>query len=360
MTSPTLVGLGARLPLLWIGFLIISAPVASALAKGSFADPENWALFTALFGAILGLVGLLAPWKRGLSRPRLHVPLMLTGAVITSSVVVLIDTPAYEPSMFSVAVALCSAVILFGDGALGAVVGFALITVRAVAVVLVVPSPGLMYVIDLYPIALLMVSLVWLRYARHLSRREGGFRARASTALRELQQRERALAELRMRNSIASSGAHSALEQIVRNRVLTDDLHAEIRVAEAALRDHIRCPALEHPQLTTAIATARREGVNVLLLNASTDVGDPNDVIGDDLATALGDLVRRASPGDDITIRLLARRTNEPIAVSVLLNRAGDGGDEEESGLLGADQDGPIVLDAEGRPRGITDPPSLP
>ncbi|WP_029267637.1 MULTISPECIES: hypothetical protein [unclassified Microbacterium] len=360
MTSPTLVGLGARLPLLWIGFLIISAPVASAIEKGSFAHPENWALFTALFGAILGLVGLLAPWKRGLSRPRLHVPLMLTGAVITASVVVLIDTPAYEPSMFSVAIALCSAVILFGDGILGAVVGFALITVRAVAVVLVAPSPGLMYVIDVYPIALLMVSLVWLRYARRLSRREGGFRARASTALRELQQRERALAELRMRNSIASSGAHSALEQIVRTGVLTDDLHAEVRAAEAALRDHIRCPALEHPQLTTAIATARREGVNVLLLNASTDVGDPDDVIGDELATALGDLVRRASPGDDITVRLLARRTSEPIAVSVLLNRAGDGGSEDDSGLLEADQDGPVVLDAEGRPRGITDPRSLP
>ncbi|EYT60869.1 MULTISPECIES: hypothetical protein [Microbacterium] len=359
MTTSALVSRSARLPLVWISLVVTSAPIVSALAKGSFREPQNWPLLVSVVGATIGVLGLVIPWDLRRGRPRLRELLILTGAVLVSSIILLIDTAAYEPSMFTVAIALCCMVIFFGHPALGSTVGFALIAARAVAVIVVVPSPGLTYIIDLYPIALLSISLIWLRYARRLTLRERGFRARASLALQALQQRERAVAEMRMRNSIASSGAYSALERIVRTGVVTETLHTEIRSAEAALRDHIRCPALEHPQLTATIATARRAGVNVLLLNASTDVGEPDRVIGDDLAEAISDLVRQARSGQDVTIRLLARRDDEPIAVSIVRNQSGGEGGDTEGAPSSSGLGEPIVLDAGGRRRDLVVAPPV-
>lgn len=328
MTKRTLIGRGARGALLWMSFVVFLAPVVGAAVKGSFARAENWPLHLAVLGALVGIVGLLLPWESRF-RTGLHWrPLVIVaGAVITASIVLLIETPAYEPSMFTMAIALCCVVVLSGHAKLGASVGFALIAVRGIAVVVIVDSPGIFYVVDIYPILMLSVALVWHAYARVRARREAGFRARSALALRQLQQQEREVAQLRMQNSVASSGARYALERIVATGTLTPQLAFDVRIAEAALRDHIRCAVLEHPQLTSAITAARRRGATVLLLDARTEASSSDAVIGDALARALEACVETASAEEPVTLRVLSGERGAPVAVSVLIDRA-DGSDD--------------------------------
>ncbi|MCK2037902.1 hypothetical protein KZC51_17370 [Microbacterium sp. SSW1-49] len=344
MSTRTLLGRGARGALLWISLVTLSAPVVGGMVKGSFARADNWPLHVAVVGALLGVTGLLLPWEARLRTGLQWRPLVIVAAaVITASVVLLIDTPAYEPSMFTMAVALCGFVILSGHAKLGATVGFVLIAARGIAVVMIVDSPGILYVVDIYPILMLSLALVWLHYAHVRARREAGFRARSAIALRQLQKRERELAQLRMHTSVASSGARSALERIVATEELTPDLALDIRIAEAALRDHIRCAVLEHPQLTDAIAAARRRGASVLLLDARSGARPSGEQIGDGLAQELAACVRGASAQDQVTIRVLSGSPGDPVAVSVLIDRA-DGSDDL------------FVLEADGDRRPDVDP----
>lgn len=347
MTKRTLIGRGARGALLWISFVTLAAPVVGAAVKGSFARAENWPLHLAVLGALVGIVGLLLPWESRFRAGLQWRPIVIVaGAAVIGSVILLIGTPAYEPSMFTMAIALCSVVILSNHAKLGASVGFALIAVRGIAVMIIVDSPGIFYVIDIYPILMLSVALVWHAYARVRARREAGFRARAAVAFRRLRQQERELAQLSMQNSVASSGARYALERIVATGTLTPQLEFDIRIAEAALRDHIRCAVLEHPQLTSAITAARRRGATVLLLDARAGASSSDAVIGDALARALEKCVSAASAEEPVTIRVLSGERGAPVAVSVLIDRA-DGSDDL------------FVLEANGDRRRDVDPHSF-
>lgn len=347
MSTRTLLGRGARGALLWISVVTLAAPVAGAMVKGSFARAQNWPLHVAVFGALIGIIGMLLPWESRLRKYLRWRPVVIVfGAVITTSIVLLIETSAYEPPMFTLAIVLCSIVILSGHAIVGASVGFVLIAVRGIAVTIIVDSPGILYVVDIYPILMLSIALAWRAYARTLLRQEAGFRARSAVALRQLRARERELAQLRMQSSVASSGARDALERIVAGGTFTPELAFDVRIAEAGLRDHIRCAVLEHPQLTPAITAARRRGATVLLLDTRTDVGPPDAVIGDDLARALEKCVQTASAEEPVTIRVLSGERGAPVAVSVLIGRA-DGSDDL------------FVLEADGDRRPDVDPHPL-
>ncbi len=310
-----LVGRRARFPLLWIMTLLIATPFIGALTKDTLQRPENWPLWLAFAGALLGAAGLLLPWELRLHRqPRLRELLMLSGAATTSAVLLTFDTPAYEPALFTVSMFLCMMVILFGHGALGTGVALTIILVRAMVVVTRAPDASVATVIDLYAPFLIALGLVSLRYARHLARREAGFRANARTELRALQEQERLLADLRMRNSIVASGAHHVLERVVQTRTLTPELEREVRMAEAALRDHLRCPRLSEPGLTAEIRAARRRGVEVLLLGE----GDTDrETIGRPLASALEQRLRTTHAGERVTIRLLPEHDDAEVSVVI-------------------------------------------
>ncbi|CAN7170372.1 hypothetical protein LJR045_000302 [Microbacterium sp. LjRoot45] len=315
MSTAALIGRRARLPLLWVTAGLIAAPLAGALLKGTLLQPENWPLWMAFTGAVIGAAGLLLPWERRVHRqPRVRELLMLTGGAITSSVALLVGTPAYEPSLFTTAVFLCTMVILFGHGALGTCVAGILLAFRTVTASVRVPDAPVTFLVDLYPLFIVVLALAWLRYARHLARREAGFRANARAELRALQEQERLLADLRMRNSISASGAHHVLERVVQTRTLTPELEREVRMAEAALRDHLRCPRLSEPGLTAEIRAARRRGVEVLLLGE----GDTDrETIGRPLASALEQRLRTTDAGDRVTIRLLPEDDDAEVSVVV-------------------------------------------
>ena len=102
--------------------------------------------------------------------------------------------------------------------------------------------------------------------------------------------------------------------------VLDDAQVQEVAIVEAEVRDRIRSPRLRHERLRTAIASARRRGVHIVLLGSADASGD---VIGDDLAAAVA-LLTDAIDRGSITIRAVPPgRTG---ALSVLL----DAGDRSE------------------------------
>ncbi|WEK13441.1 MAG: hypothetical protein P0Y48_13425 [Candidatus Microbacterium phytovorans] len=344
MMTIALIGRRARLPFLWVTAGLVAAPLTGALLKGTLQQSENWPLWLAFTGSIIGAVGLLLPWELRLHRqPRLRELLMLAGAAMASSVLLLFDTPAYEPALFTAAVFLCTMVILFGHGVLGASIAAILLALRSVAAAVRVPDAPPTLFVDLYPIFIIALALTWLAYARHLARREAGFRANARTELRALQEQERLLADLRMRNSIVASGAHHVLERLVQTRTLTPELEREVRMAEAALRDHLRCPRLSEPGLTAEIRAARRRGVEVLLLGE----GDTDrETIGRPLASALEQRLRTTDAGERVTIRLLPE--HDDAEVSVVIDSAHEGASPSTAEPLRLDPHGRALTTPQG------------
>lgn len=124
-----------------------------------------------------------------------------------------------------------------------------------------------------------------------------------------------------MDSALSSTGARTALERIVESTAVDDDLHRELRAAEAGLRDHLRCPCLEHPGLTPEIAAARLRGIEVVLLGPSPSESGGTDRLTAALAGEVALVVRRAEPGDRITIRRL-RTGAGPVVLTLLVLRS--------------------------------------
>ena len=79
-------------------------------------------------------------------------------------------------------------------------------------------------------------------------------------------------------------------------------LRLDARVAEAGLRDRIRAPGLVSPETATAVAQARRRGVDVLLLDDS-EQGWSGELL-DQARTLLAETVARSESGTRVVARL--------------------------------------------------------
>lgn len=322
MTSPRglVLGRSAGLPVLWIFLALISAPLVGMVTKGSFTAPGNWPLYVSLTGAVIGTVGIFVkPKPHG---PYLRETLLVAGALLLSTSVIHYSSPLLEPGLFFYGIALCAILISSGRGWIGTSLALLLLAGRLFAVIIlqVDPPPGPMEFIDLYSVAVVGLALAWLRFARKLVRNENSFRERGRVAVEKERAREKAFARHRMGNALATSGAQRALQMILIADSITPDLHAEIRLAESALRDHIRCPGLMHPLLTPEIQMARKRGVEVLLLGtfAPSDAPAP---LTDRLAGYLAAQIHQASEGSTVTLRQLAPHDQE-IAVTLLISSA--------------------------------------
>lgn len=218
---------------------------------------------------------------------------------------------------------ICAIVVIMGHGALGLWVGSCLVAFRACASLILNPQAGPASSIDLYSVVVLAMAYAWLRFVGRLEREERALDARGLIAVEERRERERHLARIRMDGVLASTGARRALTRILQSPCIDADLHRELRTAEAGLRDHLRCPALEHPGLTPEVAAARGRGVEVTLLGPGPSERGGHDRLTSALADELVLFVREAQAGDRVTIRRL--RPNSGPGVLTLLITHPDG-----------------------------------
>ena len=317
MFSPrrSVLGQAATLPLLWMFAALISAPVIAAIAKGSFVASDGWPLAVSTAGAVTGSLGILiTPRSRP---PHVRESTIAIGALITSTSLLLYGTPIAEPGLYFSGIILSCLLVISGWGWLGVGIGIVLVALHGIAVLVSSSSASIIDVIDLYSLVVLAIAVAWLRFARRLVRNESAFRSRGRAAIEERRDRERQLAALRMGNALASTGAQRALERVMSSPTIDASLRKESRIAEANLRDHIRCPELEHPLLQHETTAARRRGAEVLLLGTTTS--GEHTVIGVDLARALSAALQNCADGDSVTLRQIPKGASSA-AVSLLIS----------------------------------------
>jgi hypothetical protein len=120
--------------------------------------------------------------------------------------------------------------------------------------------------------------LVGTLFAWSLARATATFTAYQTLERRTRAQERAASARAGARRSAAEDVLEQAgpmLTAIAEGRQLSDADRRELLVIEGALRDQIRAPFLATGRLRDAIATARRRGVNVLLLDEIDPHEDP-------------------------------------------------------------------------------------
>lgn len=161
------------------------------------------------------------------------------------------------------------------------------------------------------PVCIIACALVWRWLLDQMARKEV-----------ELDS-EFARAELERRIASAASERTSAEIQEIRSAVapllthlrsggfVGEEERRQAAMLEAAIRDRIRVPRLQHPLLLRAIEQARERGVAVAL------IGDPADgrpSISEALAVSIADQLESVA-GGGVTIRLLPERYRADVAV---------------------------------------------
>ena len=308
------VSVSAARALAWVFAVLLIAPIVNAALKGNLTAPGWWILLVAASGGVAAVAAMTVPSIT--HKPRVRDSLMVAGAILTTTIVLALDSPLYEPSMFALGNALCATLIVFGRLKIGFAVGAARLIVRGAIMLSIDPSTGLVGVVDLYSIASLVLALVWLHFLRSIVAAENRFRVQDRQATADLRGRARELAQFQLREALATTGALRALEQITQAQTIEPDLRRAVRVAEAGLRDYIRDSPFEHPLLTPEIAAARRRGVNVVVLGERPEGAH---ALHDELAIALATVLWDTEAGDHVTISRIPEVSGEA-AVSSLVS----------------------------------------
>ena len=290
-------GWGARI-LIWTYFATIAI-----LAIWTIEDVrEPWPIFVAVI--IFGLACLALSLDVG-ERLSLRVSVFVIASGVATCLLVswqLIDLGYSQWCVGATAVALFY-MCLRGRTAL-AWVGFALVCVTTLiwgltvesrfddAVIVVSRQLPVLIVGTLFAIGLRRTSDEIRRLTTERTMRAGAEAATIATA-REREERLLALGEF----------ATPMLERLASDQPITPDDRLEYALAEAELRDGLRAPSLVLPDVSAAARSARRRGVEVVLLDDS----DPSLLGPGDLARAASRIavLINASKGGRVTARLL-------------------------------------------------------
>ncbi|MCF8568733.1 hypothetical protein L5G32_00435 [Gordonia sp. HY002] len=331
--ASAIVGLQSRPVLIaavvvWAGFLALGV---------SSGDLDRPGLYTAAF------VALGTAWAVALRAPGSPI-----GRASAASVVVLEAAAAVgvivavEPVMrggllpCAGASAIVGALLCLRGQAVAAWISFVVLA-AAIGVTGTVRADSLEYVEIMVPgnLGVLLVmtafaAVVGPRAEQIYALRRQSRRESASTAVRAVRDQQLARLDERVR---------PLLQQIAAGEPLDDQGLEQSRLAEAQLRDRIRAPGLDVPELADAAWAARRRGVRVLFLDdhsaraESAQSGLPNHTLTSpalvdderaDLLTAvqtaavaaLGD----AAPNTDVTVRLLPAGRAVAATISVVVD----------------------------------------
>lgn len=325
-----------RWPLVWIFSVLLVVPFIGALVKGTLTNPAHWPVLVSLIGGVLCIIGILLT--------RFQLTVMLCGLAMNTTIVLLWGTAAYEPGLFIVGTALCAFIMISGRPRWGLSVGVLRLACLAAMSLRIGGGAEFSVLIDWYSLTFFALAYVWLRFIKTRVRNEHEFRQRGRVAIARRRSRERELARMRLNNALSSTGALHALNEIANAPDIDADARRAIRIAEANLRDHVRCPELSHPRLTAEILRARERDVDVLLIGTSNSNSHlDSTLISDELADALAGLLSTAQQAGRATVRVLPS-DNSDAAVSVLISNP-----DQSANILELAADGTRIPTGEGR-----------
>ncbi|RLP76858.1 hypothetical protein D9V32_04265 [Mycetocola tolaasinivorans] len=314
-------GLGSK-QARWVFLFVWACNVWLGLMDGDFSplDPIN---ATAYAAALVGCLLLTTPGRLPLTAAR-STMLVISALYLVAVTLLRAPDPAATELLYFAAY-LVGFVIPRGNPRVGAIGSTLVIGGIAVWGVAREATAGEFAVLLGVPIGCVVAAAAWRMGLQLIVRRERDHRSVAARAAENAAAADEAVRISRRELAEIRAEVAPLLEEIVRGTPIDAAMRVALVRTEAAIRDRIRAPHLQHPALVAAFALLRDRGVTVVVLGEPTVGGGMTDT----LAEAVVELVREVTAGR-VTVRSLpsGRRS----ALSVVLQ----GGAGSEQILLSA------------------------
>lgn len=311
LTSPATSagGLGTRAAR-WAFLFVLACGALQGLADGTLAEaPLMWAATLAVAG--VGVLALTTPGAQHLS------PALACGTVATAGLVAvaaLWSAPEVRDLWaLDFAAYLATFLIVRGNVVAGAIGSTLVPALAAVWAWPREPSPQEWALLLGIPIGCVFAASAWRLVLRWIVRRQRMHRSNTARAAERAEADAEALAATRAELRQISAQVIPLLERIVRGEPVDDAMRAALAFTEAGIRDRIRAPQLNHPELVATIGSLRRRSVEVVLLG-EPGAGPPR--ASHALVAAIKAAIAPVSTGR-VTIRTLP--AGRAAAVSVVI-----------------------------------------
>ena len=163
------------------------------------------------------------------------------------------------------------------------------------------------------PLGCVVAAVVWRVVLHRIVSGERAHRSAAAVSAERAEAAAEAIAASRTELAAIADMAAPVLRRVAEGSTVDAGLRAEAAHAEAAIRDRIRVPHLQHPPLVAEISRLREQGVAVVLLGESSA---PDQLIDPRLADACRTAIAPVTSGR-VTIRTFP--ANRTAAMSVVV-----------------------------------------
>ncbi|MBN9105726.1 MAG: hypothetical protein J0I14_12050 [Propionibacteriaceae bacterium] len=288
-------GLGTR-QARWAFLFVWACGLAQGFVGGAFtAAPKAWLLV--LLCALAGALLLTTPGNRPLRPAPAGTLIVVAGLVAVAGVWLargvedlwVVDFAAY----------LVSFMIVRGNtagGAVGCMLVLGIVAERMAS--LQVPVYDWMAVLGI-PLGSVAAAVIWRLVVGWIVRQERLHRSEEMRSAERTQAAVEAVTTSQAELAAIRAQVEPLLARVADGDVVDAELRAELTYVEAAVRDRIRAPHLNHPVLVEAIGRLRQSGVEVVVLGEVSAAGSP---ISDDLAAAVSAGIGAVQAGR-VTIR---------------------------------------------------------
>jgi signal transduction histidine kinase len=299
-------GLGTALAR-WAFVFVWATGILQVIVDGSLAAaPLEWGV-----ALVAGLIGPLPlPPSRVVWLPAIS---LLTAVVAFRTA----DSVGWVPAL--VFAAYLVAFLIPRGNAVAGCVGSALLIGSGLAWALPQrPSAAAVAAMLGIPVGCVVAGFVWRLVVRYVVGRERAHRGAAARSAERAEVAAEAIATSRAELAAISDIVCPVLERVAAGEPVDEELRIELTHAEAAVRDRIRVPHLQHSLLVAEISRLRRLGVAVVLLGESSS---PDQLIDERLAEACRASIAPVTSGR-VTIRALP--ANRAAALSLVVHSGDD------------------------------------
>lgn len=159
-------------------------------------------------------------------------------------------------------------------------------------------------------------AVAWHLTLRRIVRQERAHRGEAAEHDRQMRAQQQAALAIDLELELVRSKIEHMLIRLRDGSPLDEGFRTEIAAVEGEIRDRIRSPRLQHPELNRAIAAERARGASVNVLADDAPDAPP---LGDRTANEIAAVLRNAPAADSIVIAW-----TEPQRVSIVTRRDGE------------------------------------
>nr|EMP11059.2 hypothetical protein ISGA_4869 [Gordonia sp. NB41Y] len=294
-----------------------AAVVASGYGSGGVLDWPVFGLGLAL--SVLGAVVLLLAPRDPLAVGATVVVAGLPSVAVPLVMISVEPPPAIAFGVVSGCVSATLAFLCVRGRVLAAWIGFVASVVVSVVAGLFLTGTQAWLSSEIPGIAVLLMSTLFATIIRPAAREIYALRAQTLREVTEEAATRATLTERDVQLARLDEQARVLLERIASSQVLTEADTLRARLLERRLRDGIRAPSLDAPDVVDAVWAARERGVSVTLLDDAGDAARPEVLAG--VRAVVVEILSGLDAGAAVTVRV-SPPGRDPFATIVI--REGD------------------------------------